>query len=179
MSNLAWGKKVSPAFRRRVIQIAYSLNIDPNYLMAAMAFETGETFSPSVKNPGSSATGLIQFMRSTAESLGTTTAELAAMTAEEQLEYVYEYFKPYGYKLRSLSDVYMAILWPRGVGMPDSHVLWANSPRLSKHPNTYAVNKGLDANKDGVITKAEAAAKVQAKLLKGMHSKYLWIEGEE
>lgn len=172
MSNLAWGKKVSAEFRERVRQLAYNLNIDPNYLMAAMAFETGETFSPSVKNPGSSATGLIQFMRATAAGLGTTTEKLAAMTAEEQLNYVAAYFAPYYGKLRSLSDVYMAILWPAAVGKPESYILWSQT-RL---PKTYAVNKGLDVNKDGVITKAEAAAKVQAKLLKGMSAKYLWVE---
>jgi hypothetical protein len=49
--------------------------------MACMAFEKGETFSPCVKNPGSSATGLIQFMSSTAKSLGTTTNDLCKMSA--------------------------------------------------------------------------------------------------
>lgn len=40
--------------------------------MAAMAFESGETFSPSIKNAaGSGAVGLIQFMPSTAKALGT------------------------------------------------------------------------------------------------------------
>jgi hypothetical protein len=56
--------------------------------MAAMAFETGETFSPSIKNKASGATGLIQFMRSTAKGSGTTTAALAEMTAVDQLDFV-------------------------------------------------------------------------------------------
>ena len=34
------------------------------------------------------------------------------MTAEEQLDYVEEYFKTSKGKLKSLEDVYMAILWP-------------------------------------------------------------------
>jgi hypothetical protein len=164
---LAWGKKVSEEFCQRVREIADSLGADPNYLMACMAFESGETFSPSIKNAaGSGATGLIQFMPSTAQALGTTTEELASMTAEEQLDYVEKYFKPSRGKLKSLDDVYMAILWPAAVGRPSAYVLFAkNDPT---HPKRYIQNAGLDFNKDGKITKAEAAEKVRKKLEKGL-----------
>lgn len=140
--------------------------MDPNHLMAAMAFETGERFSPSIRNPRSSATGLIQFMASTAKSLGTTTAKLAAMSVEEQLAYVGKYFRPWRGRLKTLSDVYMAILWPRAIGRPESYVLWP------KGTPAYAVNRGLDANRDGAVTKGEAAAKVNAKLVKGLSEQW-------
>src|SRR5205823_1065916 len=56
-NSLAWGNKVSPAFADRVRQIGANLGVDPNSLMAIMAFETGETFSPSIRNAaGSGAT---------------------------------------------------------------------------------------------------------------------------
>lgn len=161
--TLAWGSKVSEGFRRRVVEIADGLGCDPNHLMAAMAFETGETFSPSVRNAaGSGATGLIQFMPATATLLGTTTAELAAMTAEAQLDYVEKYFRPYRRRLRSLEDVYMSILWPAAIGKPNDHVLFRSPTKA------YAQNRGLDRDGDGVVTKAEAAAKVSAKLTKGL-----------
>ena len=132
--------------------------------MACMAFESGETFSPSIKSAaGSGATGLIQFMPSTAEDLGT--KELASMTAEEQLDYVEEYFKPYKGRLNSLEDLYMAILWPKAVGKPSDYVLFRKDD--PKHPRIYLQNKGLDFNKDGVITKAEAAKMVRKKLVEG------------
>ena len=86
---LAWGKKVDGAFKGKVVEISQALAIDPNDLMAVMAFETGRSFSPSVKNPHSSATGLIQFMDATAQGLGTTTDKLSEMSAVEQLGYVY------------------------------------------------------------------------------------------
>lgn len=163
---IAWGKKLSPAGRRLVLDIAADCGMDPNHLMAAMAFETGETFSPSIKNSKSSATGLIQFMAATAKGLGTTTAALAAMSVEEQLAYVGKYFRPWRGRLRTLSDVYMAILWPRGIGKPESYVLWP------KGTPAYAVNWGLDTNKDGAVTKGEAAAKVNAKLVKGLSEQW-------
>ena len=164
--ELAWGKKVSEEFRQRVREIAGSLKTDPDYLMACMAFESGETFSPSIKNAaGSGATGLIQFMPSTAQGLGTTTEELASMTPVEQLDFVEKYFKPSRGKLSSLDDVYMAILWPAAVGKPRDFVLFRKDD--PDHPQRYIQNAGLDFNRDGVVTKAEAADRVRKALEKG------------
>jgi hypothetical protein len=139
--------------------------------MACIAFESAESFRPDIRNAaGSGATGLIQFMPTTAKGLGTTTAALAAMTAVKQLDYVETYFWPYRGRLKTLSDVYMAILWPKGIGKPENYVLWDMAS-----PITYRQNAGLDANKDSGITKAEAAAKVQAMLDKGRTEPYLWV----
>jgi peptidoglycan hydrolase-like protein with peptidoglycan-binding domain len=149
----------SPEFLDEVVAMARRLGTDPNYLMAVMSFESGETFSPSVKNPGTSATGLIQFMASTARSLGTTTQALAQMSAVQQLKSVEKYFQPYRNKLSSLEDCYMAVLWPRAVGKANSYILFR---RPSK---AYTLNSGLDIDKRGTITKAEAAAKVRSKIL--------------
>ena len=55
----------------------------------------------------------------------------------------------------------MAILWS-AVGKPASHVLFVNRSRQ------YSQNKGLDVNFDGVVTKAEAASRVQQHLVEGM-----------
>jgi hypothetical protein len=163
---LAWGSKVSPQFARKVVAMSGTLGCDPSHLMSAMAFETGETFSPRVRNPTSGATGLIQFMPDTARALGTMTDALALMTAEQQLDFVAQYFRPYAGRLHSLSDVYMVILWPKAVGKPDDYVLFGGETKQ------YAQNKGLDFNHDGTVTKAEAAAKVRAKLTKGMQADY-------
>ena len=158
---LAWGAKVSPAFRAKLVTIARSLGADPSHLMAAIAFESGETFSSSVKNAVSGATGLIQFMPATAASLGTGIAELQAMPPEDQLDFVARYFAPYKGRLRTLEDVYMSILWPEAVGKPLNFVLF------SKPSTAYEENAGLDADRDGSVTKGEAAAGVHRKLLKG------------
>jgi hypothetical protein len=162
--EIAWGAHVSPTFKERIWWIADTLSLDPDDLMACIAWESGETFRPDVRNAaGSGATGLIQFMPSTAVSLGTSTTKLAAMTAEDQLNYVYKYFRPYAGRLRNLGDIYMAILWPKGVGQPDSYVLWERG----KQPTTFRQNAGLDVNKDGRVTRAECLAKIQQKLTKG------------
>lgn len=170
---LPWGAKVNAEFKAKVVTIANSLRMPeqgPAWLMACMAWESGETFSPGIKNmAGSGATGLIQFMPNTAIALGTTVGKLATMTAEEQLDYVHAYFKPMTGRLNNLGDVYMAILWPAGVGKPEDYVLWSQATR----PTTYRQNAGLDVNKDGIITRAECVAKVQAKLDKGYQPEYM------
>jgi hypothetical protein len=162
MPEIAWGKKVSPAFRKKVIAISNKLGCDPSHLMSAMAFETGEKFTPNVQNSLSKATGLIQFMPSTAKSLGTSIKVLAAMTAVDQLNFVEKYLKPFKGKMKTLSDVYMTILFPKAVGKAEAFVLFKASSKAFKQ------NKGLDVNKDKQVTKGEAAAKVQAKLSKGL-----------
>jgi hypothetical protein len=162
MPEIAWGKKVSAPFKSKVIRISSGLDCDPSHLMSAMAFETGETFSPSIRHRQSGATGLIQFIPSTARGLGTTTDALAAMTAEDQLDFVQRYLMPFKDRMRMLSDVYMTILFPRAVAKPEAFVLFKKPTRA------YEQNKGLDANRDGQITKGEAAAKVHAKLVKGL-----------
>lgn len=126
------------------------------YLIQCMAFETGGTFSPSIRNlAGSGATGLIQFMPRTAIGLGTTTDALAKMTAVEQVEYVGLYFLPYHKRTKTLSDMYMAILMPKYIGYPEDAVLFTEGSVA------YRQNSGLDADRDGKITKAEAVRRVK------------------
>lgn len=157
---MIYASKVTPEFCAKVEDIAAKLGIDPDWLMACMEFESG--LNPAAKNPKSSASGLIQFMAATAKNLGTTTMALRKMSGEAQLEYVERYFRPWRGKLKTLGDVYMAILWPRAVGKSDSYALFVRGEPA------YAVNKGLDKNGDGYVTKAEAAAKVIAAYQRGL-----------
>lgn len=164
---LAWGSKVSKPFRNRVIAMGASLGVAPSDLMACMAFETGRTFSPSIFSAaGSGAVGLIQFMPATAQALGTTTQQLASMSAVRQLDYVEKYFLPRKGRLKTLADLYMAILWPAAIGKPGNYVLFDRSDPLN--PKRYVQNAGLDYNKDGLVTKDEAALRVKQQLDLGM-----------
>ena len=166
--KIAWGKKVTGAFKNKVIQICSHLDVSPDYLMACMAFETGATFSPSIKNAaGSGATGLIQFMPKTAKALGTTSEKLAKMSAVEQLDYVKKYLTPYRNRLKKLEDVYMAILYPAAIGKPITHTLFEDGSK------TYTQNKGFDKNNDKKISLKEISAKVRAVYEKGISEGYL------
>lgn len=129
----------------------FNAGITPENLMYVMGKESAFTFSPKIKNPTSSASGLIQFMDSTAKSLNTTTYDLRNMTQVQQLEYVYKYFRnilkfdKYK-KLNTVDKVYSAVFFPLLLTKDYSYQLplWASR-----------ANPVFDTNKDGKITKEE------------------------
>src|SRR5262249_54107400 len=126
------------------------------------------TFNPAKVNSLSHAVGLIQFTAPVARELGTTRAELAAMSATEQLTYVEKYFRLQEHRhgrIRTLEDTYMAILAPRAIHKPNDTVLFVQGSKA------YRQNRGLDSNHDGLITKREAAAKVRSALKAGLKCK--------
>lgn len=165
---IAWGARVRPEFKKKVIEICAELDVAPDYLMACMALETGESFRPDIYNEeGSGAVGLIQFMPSTAKSMGTTTKKLENMKDVEQLEYVKKFFLWKKGRLKSLEDVYLTIFFPKGVGKD------ADTPIITKGDIYYDKNSGFDVNpSDGKITPAEISAKVRKVYNKGLSKGY-------
>lgn len=139
-------------FNREVKHIAYLLGTDPNWLMLVMWFES--RLNPAAVNTRSGATGLIQFLPSTAAGLGTTTEDLKQMSGSQQLEYVYKYLKRYKGKLNTLSDVYLTVFYPYAVGKPADYVLGS---QYSQEVAENIANKNpiFDTDKDNLITKAE------------------------
>ncbi len=148
-------------FLRRVIAIADSMDIPPDWLMICMCFETGCSFRANLTNPYSGATGLIQFIPSTAQSLGITTAQLRRQTPVEQLGYVHKYLRQWQSKYKSVHDVYIAIFAPAFVGSRDQTVLYRANGRTPLDRRRYQLNRALDANKDGLITIADVKRQLQ------------------
>lgn len=143
------------AFLGAVETTSQNLGINSADLLTAISFETVGTFRPDIKNPGSTATGLIQFLESTAKGLGTSTSALAKMSRVEQMEYVEKYLRPFKGRMKNLGDVYMAIHWPAGVGKDDSYVMYR------KGSKNYVANKNLDVNGDGTVTRGESLQRVR------------------
>ncbi len=165
---IAWGAKVSSAFKAKTIAISERLQVSPDFLMSCMAFESAETFSPLIRNAaGSGAVGLIQFMPSTAKALKTSSDELRGMSPEQQLDYVEAYFRPYAGRLYSIQDIYMTILYPKAIGKGPDYILFKSGTVA------YSQNKGLDRDQDGSVTVREAAEAVRAKYRKGTGVGYL------
>ncbi len=143
-------------FLNEVGAVSNRLGVSPTDLLAAMSFETVGTFNPSIKNPNGSATGLIQFIESTARGLGTSTRELAGMSRVEQMAYVEQYLKPFKGRMKNLGDLYMAIHWPAGVGKSDDYVMYKAGSR------EYNGNKNLDINGDGTVTRGETLTRLKS-----------------
>jgi len=154
-------------FVSEVEKLSTELKIPVNYLWAVMGFETGGTFDPAeynkgpdgTKESGSGAVGLIQFMPATLKEWGVTTEQAAKMTRVEQLELVKKHLKRWTRPGDDFRDVYMSILFPVAAGKPNDYVLFTKGTK--EKPNTrYDQNIGLDKNKDGTITKEEAASSI-------------------
>jgi len=142
------------AFEFKVRRVSQQLDIPPEWLMAVMYMES--KFDPSIQNlRGSGATGLIQFMvpavKDLNDRLGTEyyMSDIRRMPAHVQLDLVREYLltvrERYG-NYRSLTDLYLGILYPRAIGQDMCYALFAQPSQK------YKLNIGLDENKDGVVS---------------------------
>ena len=145
-----------PEFLQELQQVAARIEIHPEWLLNVIASES--SFIPSARNPlpRQTASGLLQIIEGTAAGLGTTTAAIRRMNAVEQLRLIEKFFTPFRGKLNSLGDVYLAVF--RGfivAGGPETVVAPLDGSR--KERRTYYLNRGLDVDRNGRITKGELA----------------------
>lgn len=149
--SLVYESKVPTSYRndfvKKVREVSTRLGIDPNWLMAIMYWESARSFSPSIQN-SIGATGLIQFIPSTARGLGTTTTALKNMSAVDQLDYVEKYFNVYKGKLNSYVDTYFAVFFPLAIGKPDDWVIQGGGILASQIAKQ---NPAFDVNKDSKV----------------------------
>lgn len=159
--------KNKAAFAAKVIQISKKWN--PNDLMAVMCSESGlDSTAQNTKYPvgGYPATGLIQFIQSTAVTLGTTVAKLKAMSNVQQLDYVYKYFTQPMFQnktFRNYTDLYLATFFPAAIGQPDSFILQTSAIKASVLARSNPI---FDINKDMQITVGEVKKAMQLRLQK-------------
>lgn len=172
--GLCWSTKVGKEFTEKVRAgcIARGWPEEaPHWLMAAIHFETGGTFSPTIQNnAGAKYFGLIQFGDDAAEDLGTTTAELRKLSQLDQLDWVFKYFDMWakrGKKITQLEDMYLTIFYPAAVGKKADTVIF----RKDVEATGYRQNNGFDYNKDGAITVGEINSRLYDVYYQGMDTK--------
>lgn len=103
-------------------QAAAKIKADPVALHNLISFETAGTFDPLIKNPYSSARGLIQFTDATARSMGY--ADSAALVnshpvfSDQLFGPVVKYLSPY-MPFPSRQSLYMAVFYPAARDWPE------------------------------------------------------------
>lgn len=133
---------------KKIIAIATKRGFSPDALSIVIWKES--KWNPTAQNTLSNATGLIQWLPSTAKSLyGLSVQEIKKLDILQQIDLIDRYYvQPYlinkGFK--SFFDVYFAVFHPDLMGRPDSFE-FASTGSLR-----YSQNKGLDIDKDGIIT---------------------------
>lgn len=144
------------AFLKGVQAIADKYRFPADWLMLTMYFESG--LNPAAVNPKTKATGLIQFMPSTAKWLGTTVEAIKRKSNVEQLKLVDLYLKKNVFSrvvtINHPVDLYLGIFFPASIDDGLEYVY----PR-----SVWEANKLFDLNKDGRLTKAEIQEKILSK----------------
>lgn len=144
--------KLDPALVAKIEEVAGKLGITPDTLMQIINMESGGTFSPSVPSgKGGTHFGLIQFGREAAKALGVSLNQLRRMSAIQQMDYVYKYYKIVGVQPgMTVGDVYMLTFlpiakdWPNNtilgrkgdnstIGGHSKHNIWHSNPSFSKN----------------------------------------------
>ena len=124
-----------PAGVEDVLSVADMLGLPREEL--AQAVEIESAWNPAARNPTTRATGLIQFMPSTARRLGTTVDDLRSMSRSKQAGYVAGYLRLGGmnFSYRQPGDVYLMVAGPAGLGHADGDVLYpVGSPGWRDNP---------------------------------------------
>lgn len=109
-------------FNVKLKKVADALGVDEADLKAIIKTESG--FNPKAQDPFGVSAGLIGFTRQTAKALGTSREEILNMSAVDQLDYVYKFYKMNN--LRPGSDrgtMYMITFMPAYAYAPDDTVL--------------------------------------------------------
>ena len=127
-SNRQYAKDIAAAYPKaaafadKIVKVANNIGTNPYWLANLINFESAGSFDPSITN-SLGYTGLIQFGKSAAKDLRTTTDQLRAMTPQQQLEYVEQYFqlshKRRGSGYKNPTDLYMAVFYPAAMGNPN------------------------------------------------------------
>jgi len=179
--NAGWSKKVSAEFLQKVTAWCRKNELwdnAPSALMACMHFETGGTFSPTIRNgAGAFYFGLIQFGKDAATDLAkihgshVTVEWLTTLSAEDQLDWVFKYFEMWmkrGKKYTRLEDFYLTIFYPAAVGKKPDEVLFRKDGSTALEIKSYVQNKGFDFNNDGMITVGEINTRLYTTYYDGM-----------
>lgn len=135
--------KAGPELAREIVAVSGRIGAHPFDLANLINFESAGTFSPSVVNRVSGATGLIQFIPSTARGMGTTTQALAKMGKVQQMRWVEQYLKRKRRigPLNTVQGLFMAVFYPKAMKWP-----------LTKEfpPNVQRANPGINTVGDYV-----------------------------
>ena len=144
--NWAWLSQHGSDVGTRLEELSLAHGWDVNAIAAVIKIESGG--NPKAVNKLSGATGLIQFMPSTAVSLGTTVEALRGMSALDQLDFVERYFQNAlgGFVPSDAGDYYVAVFMPAYIGRQSSDVI------ATKGEKVYDQNAGLDVDGNGKLT---------------------------
>lgn len=134
----------------KIDEISEDLSIESDWLLLTICRESRA--NPKAINPYTKATGIIQWLPSTARDLKTSTHHIYRMSFVDQLDLVKKYVnrvngdKP----INSYGDLYLTVFYPRAVGMPDDYIIGRKNSLIVKY-NYPMSNHGIITVKDAKL----------------------------
>lgn len=122
------------------LEVARPLNLDISDLATVVSIESN--FNEKAVNKYTGASGIIQFMPTTAQELGYNISQVRAMTFNEQAKLAKKYLEKKNARGLRGVDLYLSVFYPVSVGK--ENFVYPNS--------VYSVNSGLDYDKNGKLT---------------------------
>jgi hypothetical protein len=129
---------------------ALEADLDPEAMRAVMGPESGGR--PDARNAASGATGIGQFLPSVAKALGTSTDELAKMSATEQLPFLIQYYKGHGLGADSPPEDYvMATAAPAFIGKSADTVVYPKGSKAWEQNAPWRPKDGGDITVGSIL----------------------------
>lgn len=176
---------LTDSFIQKTEEVAVNLNADPNDLIAIMYFESARTFDPAKKvgisrktgKHVSSAVGLIQFLKDTANELGIAKCRyetdgitpnqplptIAKQSRESQMDCVQAYFQKYrDVDQFDLATLYATVNYPARRNMPLNSCWYDSSTTEFKTNPALAQYAEIASNGKLCVTKNSATSSIQA-----------------
>lgn len=142
-------------------EVAQKLGVPSQWLFAQINFESAGTWDPKIKNPNSSARGLIQFMNSTAINMGyKDSLDLVEKnpTISSQLRGpVYEYYKKF-MPFPNSQSFFLSVFLPKYRNASPDTVIFKDEPTRQK---------SFQSANPGIKTVGDYTEKLMLKFLKG------------
>lgn len=158
---------------KEIRSICLRLQIEEEWFYKLLHFESGgnpqavnkqkgDPKEPLLRIDKGRATSLIQFIPSTAKSLGTTTKDLYHMPILEQLPYIEKYIGKWltkHDKFNSFLDLYLAVLYPSAINKGADFILGSEvSESRAKVIRNWNANIDKAGNNDGFLTPSDIAS---------------------
>jgi len=153
-------------FEKKINQVSKNLNIPVRTLKNMILFES--TGDSGKKTTHGSATGLIQFLKGTSESLGADHSKLPEMTPAQQLDYVEKYlsgikndFKLGDEDLADPVNTYLSVFYPSAIKKADDYIIGSDENNSAERIAQIAKNNPSFSSGKEMITKADIRRSIE------------------
>lgn len=144
----------TPGVQQKLAEVCNKLGCRQTDLLVTIYAES--KFDTKAVNGSTRATGLIQFMPRTAEDLGTTVQAIYNMSATQQLDLAYQFYKPKAGRFTDVYEFYSYTFVPISIGKPQNWIYqWKGRSAYTVSIQNPAIAKAAGKTPGTPLTRAD------------------------